>query len=237
LPTSYFDTALTCSISHCQCALQTLGPIGNSSQVHHAVSFFDSRFWEITIGAPARSISTSKRLLILRFSSFANVFATSIDDAFTLRLILILLGVLRMRVISSVFIGQFIQQSCNMRQQKLKTIFKSFHGVYVWCMVYTMKKRIQVTLNPDLVEAAFKIMHARKFASLSEFLESLIREEWDRRTRPTVSAPNDSQSMAMDALPSSTDAQTTPSMTTSRHFKSRVATDSAPQVSAEAKLR
>ena len=42
-----------------------------------------------------------------------------------------------------------------------------------------MKQRIQVTLNPELVEEARKLMVARKFDSLSEFLEALIREEWE----------------------------------------------------------
>lgn len=44
-----------------------------------------------------------------------------------------------------------------------------------------MKKRIQVTINSKLVEDAKHMMAARGFDSFSEFLESLIREETDRR--------------------------------------------------------
>ncbi len=44
-----------------------------------------------------------------------------------------------------------------------------------------MKKRIQVTINSKLVDDARHMMAARGFDSFSEFLESLIREETDRR--------------------------------------------------------
>lgn len=51
-----------------------------------------------------------------------------------------------------------------------------------------MKKRIQVTINPRLVEDAKRMMAARGFDSFSEFLESLIREETDRRQAAPASA-------------------------------------------------
>ena len=47
-----------------------------------------------------------------------------------------------------------------------------------------MKKRIQVSLNPKLVTAAHRLMALRNFDSLSEFLESLIRDEDERRNSP-----------------------------------------------------
>jgi hypothetical protein len=55
-----------------------------------------------------------------------------------------------------------------------------------------MKKRIQVSINPDLIAAAREIMARRKFDSLSEFLEYLIRSEWEKRHTPSpVAALND----------------------------------------------
>lgn len=45
-----------------------------------------------------------------------------------------------------------------------------------------MKKRVLVTLNPDLVESAKKLMKSRQFDNFSNFIEVLIREEWERRT-------------------------------------------------------
>ena len=47
--------------------------------------------------------------------------------------------------------------------------------------LHTMKKRIQVTINWQLVQDAKKMMNARGFDSFSEFLESLIRDEAGRR--------------------------------------------------------
>ena len=45
-----------------------------------------------------------------------------------------------------------------------------------------MKKRIQVSLDPDLVKTAKQIMSANKFGrNFSGFLEHLIRMEWQRR--------------------------------------------------------
>lgn len=44
------------------------------------------------------------------------------------------------------------------------------------------KSRIQVSISPGLVEQAQAVMKSRGFDSLSEFLESLIRDEWDRRS-------------------------------------------------------
>jgi hypothetical protein len=43
------------------------------------------------------------------------------------------------------------------------------------------KSRIQVSINPVLVERAKALMAARGFDSFSEFLEDLIRQEMDRR--------------------------------------------------------
>lgn len=45
-----------------------------------------------------------------------------------------------------------------------------------------MKKRIQVSLDPELVFTAKQVMAHRKFGdNFSGFLEALIREEWERR--------------------------------------------------------
>ena len=55
--------------------------------------------------------------------------------------------------------------------------------VYLCCILSTMKQRINVSLNPELVEEARALMKARKFDSLSEFLEALIREEWESKER------------------------------------------------------
>jgi hypothetical protein len=44
-----------------------------------------------------------------------------------------------------------------------------------------VKTRIQVSLNPELLSVAREIMKTRKFDTVSEFLEALIREEWERR--------------------------------------------------------
>jgi len=52
--------------------------------------------------------------------------------------------------------------------------------------MHTMKKRIQVSINPVLVQRAKKLMDARGFDSFSEFLEDLIRQEMDRRKDSTV---------------------------------------------------
>lgn len=53
-----------------------------------------------------------------------------------------------------------------------------------------MKKRIQVTINPELVVVAREQMAQRKFASLSEYVEALIREAWERqRCQPLSSLP------------------------------------------------
>lgn len=43
------------------------------------------------------------------------------------------------------------------------------------------KSRIQVSINPVLVERARRLMPSRGFDSFSEFLEDLIRQEMDRR--------------------------------------------------------
>lgn len=51
-----------------------------------------------------------------------------------------------------------------------------------------MKQRLNVSINPDLVEEARLLMKARKFDSLSEFLESLIRDEWEARGKTTAEA-------------------------------------------------
>jgi Arc/MetJ-type ribon-helix-helix transcriptional regulator len=62
-----------------------------------------------------------------------------------------------------------------------------------------MKQRIQVTLNPELVVEARTLMKARKFDSLSEFLEALIREAWETNENnfaPIVVAETRSQSPA-----------------------------------------
>ena len=50
------------------------------------------------------------------------------------------------------------------------------------------KDRFQVTLNKSLVAQARRIMAQRGFDSLSEFLESLIRDEADRRDLPSTPA-------------------------------------------------
>ena len=62
---------------------------------------------------------------------------------------------------------------------------------HVCCISYTMKKRIQVSLNPELLEVARQIMKSRKFDTVSEFLEALLREEWERRLKDTASVFSD----------------------------------------------
>ena len=45
-----------------------------------------------------------------------------------------------------------------------------------------MKKRIQVSLDPELIKTAKQTMAQRRFGkNFSGFLEALIREEWERR--------------------------------------------------------
>lgn len=68
-------------------------------------------------------------------------------------------------------------------------------------MTYTrMKKRIQVSLNPVLVEWARQMMKARGYDSLSEFLESLIRDEQDRRSAGPADTPSDAWPSIPDRL-------------------------------------
>lgn len=43
------------------------------------------------------------------------------------------------------------------------------------------KQRIQVSLNPGLVKEALIILKDRKFDSLSEYLEHLVRQECEKR--------------------------------------------------------
>lgn len=51
-----------------------------------------------------------------------------------------------------------------------------------------MKERIQVSLNPELVEEAKLLLKARKFDSLSEYLEALIRAEWESKGKTIAEA-------------------------------------------------
>lgn len=44
-----------------------------------------------------------------------------------------------------------------------------------------MKTRVQVTINEQLLEDARRLMKLRRFDTVSEFLEVLIREDWERR--------------------------------------------------------
>jgi Arc/MetJ-type ribon-helix-helix transcriptional regulator len=46
-----------------------------------------------------------------------------------------------------------------------------------------MKQRIQVSLNPELVEEAKAMLKQRKFDSLSEYLEALIRDEYESQIK------------------------------------------------------
>jgi len=59
-----------------------------------------------------------------------------------------------------------------------------------------MKERIQVSLNPKLVEKASKLMADRDFDSLSELIEALIREEWESRNPGGTDYLNDATSSA-----------------------------------------
>lgn len=63
-----------------------------------------------------------------------------------------------------------------------------------------MKKRIQVTINWQLVQDAKKMMNARGFDSFSEFLESLIRDEADRRGLVAIETPATLTTTGMSAL-------------------------------------
>lgn len=63
-----------------------------------------------------------------------------------------------------------------------------------------MKKRIQVTINSKLVDDARHMMSSRGFDSFSEFLESLIREETDRR-QLTIPLPAKRESEAATKYP------------------------------------
>jgi hypothetical protein len=49
------------------------------------------------------------------------------------------------------------------------------------CIISSMKTRTQISINPDLIKVAKKLMAARRFDSFSGLLETLIREEWERR--------------------------------------------------------
>ena len=52
------------------------------------------------------------------------------------------------------------------------------------CSIYTMKKRIQVSLNPDLIACAKAMMKLNKHGkNFSGYLEHLIREEWQRKEK------------------------------------------------------
>jgi hypothetical protein len=72
-----------------------------------------------------------------------------------------------------------------------------------------MKRRIQVSLNPELVQEAKRLMAARKFDSFSGLLETLIREEWERggalgksRVGPVVyPAPRGTGGVPLNDLP------------------------------------
>lgn len=49
-------------------------------------------------------------------------------------------------------------------------------------MIYTMKKRIQVSLDPDLVSCAKAMMKLNKHGkNFFGYLEHLIRQEWSRK--------------------------------------------------------
>jgi metal-responsive CopG/Arc/MetJ family transcriptional regulator len=50
------------------------------------------------------------------------------------------------------------------------------------------KQRIQVSIHPDLVAAAERLMGERSFASFSAYLETLIREEKERRAQGAADA-------------------------------------------------
>ena len=47
--------------------------------------------------------------------------------------------------------------------------------------IHHLKTRIKVSIHPDLVATAERLMGARQFSSFSGFLEALIREEMERR--------------------------------------------------------
>jgi len=50
-----------------------------------------------------------------------------------------------------------------------------------------MKKRnINMSIHPSIEETAERLMAARKFSSMSAFVEQLIREEYERRVEPMV---------------------------------------------------
>ena len=52
------------------------------------------------------------------------------------------------------------------------------------CIAYTyMKERVQISINPELIADAEKIMSSRHFDSFSGLLEALIREEYERRQK------------------------------------------------------
>jgi Arc/MetJ-type ribon-helix-helix transcriptional regulator len=72
-----------------------------------------------------------------------------------------------------------IQRTYSIRQYIFSSISQIDKRCICMCIWCKMKQRIQVTLNPELVAEARVLMKARKFDSLSEFLEALIREAWE----------------------------------------------------------
>jgi hypothetical protein len=54
--------------------------------------------------------------------------------------------------------------------------------------IHHLKTRIQVSIHPDLVKTAERLMAVRQFSSFSGYLEALIREEMERRASALVSS-------------------------------------------------
>jgi len=44
-----------------------------------------------------------------------------------------------------------------------------------------MKRKANISIELEIYDQARKIMGLRKFSELSSFIETLIREEWERR--------------------------------------------------------
>jgi hypothetical protein len=61
-----------------------------------------------------------------------------------------------------------------------------------------MKTRIQVSIHPDLVAIAERRMKERTFSSFSSYLETLIREEHERRQPPA--APSSTAATLADQI-------------------------------------
>ena len=67
-----------------------------------------------------------------------------------------------------------------------------------------MKKRVQISINPNLLDAARDLMEKRFCDSFSELLEVLIREDLDRREKEAgrgAYPPNTPRAIDLNEVP------------------------------------